>query len=197
MENDQNNQQPALVIHSQYIKDLSLEAPMAPEIFREMNKAPEVHVDINMENRKLDDGSYYYEGRMGSTMKTAWFDYSIDSAYYTTDEIGGYSASEGNELVVVELTLKNTFEESVPMYYGDFELEWGDGDDEYTYSITDEIMDDQYPEQYDLKVNETRTGYLVFEAPEGTEDFSIGFVEYYENDTEGNGFWVYFTADEK
>ena len=34
-------------------------------------------------------------------------------------------------------------------------------------------------------------------APEGTEDFSIGFVEYYENDTEGNGFWVYFTADEK
>ena len=58
MENDQNNQQPALVIHSQYIKDLSLEAPMAPEIFREMNKAPEVHVDINMENRKLDDGSY-------------------------------------------------------------------------------------------------------------------------------------------
>lgn len=156
-----------------------------------------VSEENQVEATKLDDGSYYYEGRMGSTMKTAWFDYSIDSAYYTTDEIGGYSASEGNELVVVELTLKNTFEESVPMYYGDFELEWGDGDDEYTYSITDEIMDDQYPEQYDLKVNETRTGYLVFEAPEGTEDFSIGFVEYYENDTEGNGFWVYFTADEK
>ena len=158
-----------------------------------------VSEENQVEATKLDDGTYRYEGRISSNMKTAWFDFSVDDAYYTTDEIGGYAASEGNELVVVEITLKNTFEQSVPMYWGDFMLIWDleEDDSVYTYGIRDEVIDDQFPEEYDLKVNETRTGYLVFEAPEGTEDFSIGFVEYYENDTEGNGFWVYFTADEK
>ncbi len=158
-----------------------------------------VESDENIEAYKLEDGSYYYEGRIGSTMKTAWFDYSVDSAYYTTDEIGGYTAAEGNELVVVEITIKNTFGQSVPMSNWDFDLEWGDGDEDYAYPIevSESILDDQFPSEYELKVNESRTGCLVFEAPEGTEDFGVGFVEYYENDTEGNGFWVYFTADEK
>lgn len=53
-----NNQQPALMIHSQYIKDMSLEIPLAPEIFKEMNQAPDIHVDINMSSKKLDDGAY-------------------------------------------------------------------------------------------------------------------------------------------
>lgn len=56
-ENTQNNQ-PGLVIHSQYIKDMSLEIPLAPAIFKEMNKAPNVHVDINMNSNKLEDGNY-------------------------------------------------------------------------------------------------------------------------------------------
>ena len=74
-----------------------------------------------------------------------------------------------------------------------------DGDDDYAYPIevSESILDDQFPSEYELEVNESRTGTLVFEAPEGTKDFGVGFIEYYENDTEGNGFWVYFTADEK
>ena len=53
-----NNEQPALMIHSQYIKDMSLEIPLAPEIFKEMNQAPNVHVDFNMASKKLEDGAY-------------------------------------------------------------------------------------------------------------------------------------------
>ena len=57
--------------------------------------------------------------------------------------------------------------------------------------------DREFPEEYSLKVNETRTGIYVYEAPAGETDLNISFVEYYENDTEGDGFWVYFTAEEK
>ena len=55
---ENNNGQPALMIHSQYIKDMSLEIPLAPEIFKEMNQAPDVHVDINMASKKLEDNAY-------------------------------------------------------------------------------------------------------------------------------------------
>ena len=61
MENTQNNtnQQPAgIMIHSQYIKDMSLEIPLAPEIFKEMNKNPNVNVDMGMNSKKMEDGNY-------------------------------------------------------------------------------------------------------------------------------------------
>ncbi|MBR1600942.1 MAG: protein-export chaperone SecB [Alphaproteobacteria bacterium] len=56
--NSENTNQVALMIHSQYIKDMSIEIPMAPQIFAEMNQAPNVHIDISMGNRKLEDNNY-------------------------------------------------------------------------------------------------------------------------------------------
>ena len=156
--------------------------------------------DAPVEAYLLDDGTHEYDGRIGSTMKTCWFNFSVDDAYYTTDSIGGYEASDGNELVVVELTLKNTFEESVPMFDTDFELIWNVDDKEKmtsVYCIFDEVMDDQFPSEYDLEIDETRTGYLVFEAPKGTKDFAIGFLEQFESEEDGDIFLVYFTADKK
>ena len=56
---DVNNQpQSALMILSQYIKDMSIEIPLAPEIFKEITGAPEVKVDIQVEQRQFDDSAY-------------------------------------------------------------------------------------------------------------------------------------------
>lgn len=63
MEENKNSlkvEQNALVIHNQYVKDMSLEIPLAPQIFNEMgNKAPNVNIDISMNNKKLDDNNNY------------------------------------------------------------------------------------------------------------------------------------------
>ena len=158
-----------------------------------------VEADEDIEAVKLDDGTYYYEGRLGSTMKTAWFNFSVEEAYTTMDAIGGYTPSEGNELVVVKIDLKNTFNATVPMSNWDFQLQWGEGDEDYAWpvEVSEELMANQLPSEYELSVNESRTGYLIYEAPEGETDLNISFIEYYENDTEGDGFWVYFTAEQK
>ena len=57
-QNTVNAEQAALMIHSQYIKDMSLEIPMAPQIFAEMNKAPNVKIDFSMGNKKLEGNNY-------------------------------------------------------------------------------------------------------------------------------------------
>ena len=57
MAEENNNQQPAIMIRSQYIKDMSLEIPLAPAIFKEINVQPQVHVDMGMKNEVQDDGS--------------------------------------------------------------------------------------------------------------------------------------------
>ena len=56
-EENKNQQQPAIMIRSQYIKDMSLETPLAPEIFKEMNTQPQVHVDMGMKSEELEDGT--------------------------------------------------------------------------------------------------------------------------------------------
>ncbi len=51
-------QQPALLINSQYIKDLSLEIPHAPQIFEKVTKQPELKVDLNVETSEIKKDTY-------------------------------------------------------------------------------------------------------------------------------------------
>ncbi|MBE6451596.1 MAG: protein-export chaperone SecB [Alphaproteobacteria bacterium] len=53
-ENTAKNQT-QLLIKSQYIKDLSLEIPFAPEIFKEVTKQPELKIDVAIESKKVDE----------------------------------------------------------------------------------------------------------------------------------------------
>lgn len=57
-ENKQQANRPAVLINSQYIKDLSLEIPHAPEIFAKINQKPELKVDMNVQSQKLASGDY-------------------------------------------------------------------------------------------------------------------------------------------
>lgn len=146
-----------------------------------------------------DDG--YAEGRIGDVMKTYFFNYSVNSAY-TCNEYEGYTPSEGNKLLVAEVTVKNTDRSTVTMYDTDFQVQWGDddNDDAYDAPITyygNSVSDEQLPEEYDLAVNEERTGLLVFEVPEDSKDYSISYLEQFSNDTEGDVFFVFFTAKDK
>ncbi len=146
-----------------------------------------------------DDG--YAEGRIGDVMKTYFFNYTVNSAY-TCNEYEGYTPSEGNKLLVAELTIKNTDRSTVTMYDTDFQIQWGDddNDDAFDAPITyygNTVSDDQLPEEYDLSVNEERTGLLVFEVPEDSKDYSISYLEQFSNDTAGDVFFVYFTAKDK
>lgn len=50
-------QQPQFAIQRIFIKDVSFEAPNAPEIFRK-EWTPSLNVDMNVSNRKLDEGVY-------------------------------------------------------------------------------------------------------------------------------------------
>ncbi len=53
-----NVHQPAIMIHTQYIKDLSLEIPHAPEIFRGLNEAPAVSVHVDVDAQHMHDNFY-------------------------------------------------------------------------------------------------------------------------------------------
>jgi preprotein translocase subunit SecB len=52
-------QKTAVMINSQYIKDLSMEIPHAPQIFNKLNaNPPKIDVEVNLEGQKLEDNFY-------------------------------------------------------------------------------------------------------------------------------------------
>ena len=54
-DNKENLNAAPILINSQYIKDLSLEIPYAPEIFKEMTSQPELKIDVSIESKKIDE----------------------------------------------------------------------------------------------------------------------------------------------
>ncbi len=145
-----------------------------------------------------EDG--YAEGGIGDTMHTYFFDYTVNSAY-TCASYENYKPAEGLQLVVAEITVKNTFTESIEMYDQDFQIQWSDNsDDAFGWPITmqlasgETIGQNMLPDVYELGIRESRTGILVYEVPTGEKDFSISYMTYFDDDTEGDVFFVYFTA---
>ena len=149
-----------------------------------------------------EDG--YGEGRLGDTMQTYFFDYTVNSAY-TCTEFAGTTPAEGSMFLVADVTVCNTDNRSIEMYDTDFQAQWGsDGEEDFRVPITYDtenqmdlptLTDEQLPSTYTLAVDEERTGLLVYEVPAGFQDFSISYQEMFSDDSYGDTFFVFFTAE--
>ena len=139
------------------------------------------------------DSDYNAANGIGDTVETYFFDFRVDDAYLT-HELGDYSAEDGYQMLVVELMVRNTFHSEITMYDTDFQIQWGDGDEDYGWPMSDLDMEGILPEAYGLASGERTTGYLVFTVPQDCEDFAIAYLEEFDDDTTGDVHFVYFTA---
>lgn len=144
---------------------------------------------------KLDDGREvggYADGRIGDTLSNTFFAYSVDKAHLAT-EYEGKTPEAGNAYLVAEITVKNLYGEPLPMWADDFQVQWGEEDEDYGYPVA-KFSDSQMEDEYELAKGETVTKVIVYEVPipEDENEYSISYLEYYEDDVEGNTFFVYF-----
>ena len=70
-----------------------------------------------------------YEGEIGGTMETYFFDFTVTNAY-CSESYGDYVADDGKAFLVVNVTVRNTGENTITMYDPDFQARWGDEDEE-------------------------------------------------------------------
>ena len=151
-----------------------------------------------------EDG--YAEARIGDVVHSYFMDFTVNSAY-TTADYHGHTAPEGMQVLVVEMTVTNTFKESLPMWDDDFQAQWtaSEETEEFAWPITeaedgsdlDTVSDEQLPATYELAVKESRTGTLVYDVPADEKDFSISHLEFFDDGSEGDTFFVFFTAEAK
>ena len=149
-------------------------------------------------------------GYAGDTLRTAFFDMTINEPY-TCTEFDGLTPTEGYKFLVAELTLYNYTDVSQPIFDTDFEVVWDlDDDDAWAWPECDEVMNEdgeveyftkserQLPVEYSLGIHKTYTSLLLYQVPEDTADYLIDFYEAFDNGTEegewGDAFYVRFSA---
>lgn len=137
------------------------------------------------------------KGEIGDTMRTYWFDITVNSSFLC-NAFSDYTASDGNKLLAVEVTLKNTFSETLPMLGNDFWVQWNeDSDDAFAYPLkAAEAADSKVlPGSYVLDVNESVTGLLLFEVPSGYTEFAIVYLEINSKEETGDAFIVHLLPE--
>lgn len=135
------------------------------------------------------DGVYY----IGDTVSTVFLDFTVDSVD-VEDSYQGYTPAGGGRLVVASLTIQNTERYSMPMGQMDFPLVWGTGDSDWDYPLA-QFCDKQFADEYEIPINGSAQGVLVYEVPRDVEDCALVFEEYFEDDTVGEQYAVFFTLD--
>ena len=60
-DNGGQQQMPPIMINTQYIRDLSLEIPHAPEIFRNLNATPNININVDVNANHLHDNFFNVE----------------------------------------------------------------------------------------------------------------------------------------
>lgn len=120
----------------------------------------------------------------GDTVSTAWFDYTVTDAK-SVGEYGGYISAEGEQLVVVELTIKSTYTQPITMFDSDFQLSWsGMSQDDTRCMPVEYYCQQQFPAEYELDAKESRSGVLVYQVPKEETDFQFLFQEVYDDGTQ-------------
>ena len=92
-----------IVVHAQYIKDLSFENPNAPEILMESPNQPDVEITVNVGARPLGDAQYEVMLNLGAKAKAdekALF--LVDLTYAGIVSCPGTEAADVNPMVMIE-----------------------------------------------------------------------------------------------
>lgn len=121
---------------------------------------------------------------LGDTVSTARFDYQVN-AVEATEEYRGYRCAQEEQLVVVDLTVKSTYPQSVTMFDSDFQLSWSGMDRDDTRCMpVEHYCDQQLPAEYELAARESRSGVLVYQVPREEDQFEFAFQELFDDGTQ-------------
>lgn len=122
-------------------------------------------------------------------MESAFFNCTVNSAELV-GEIDGYVPNdETYSFLRLNVTIENTFEDTaeIAMFYNDFELTW-DGLDGSTVFPETQFAENQLPDEYSIFKNESRTGDIIFVIPTDAQNIKLKYIEFWDDDFEGNEY---------
>lgn len=125
--------------------------------------------------------------KSGEKVPTALFDFTVGAAE-TLDSYPGVEILPGQKLVSMPLTVENTGTDPCPMFAGDFQIQWGEGDADFTTCLP-ALDEEMVPDSYQLEPGGSYTGRMLVTVP---QDCTRLVVAYQEWNAKGEALASYF-----
>ena len=124
----------------------------------------------------------------GETVSTALFDFSISDVQiinsYTNVEV-----PDGSKLVSMQLAVENTSDETYTMFAEDFQLQWGDGDEDFGVCLP-AVDDEMIPYSYELEPGQSHTGTMLVTVPADCTQLTVAYQEIRSSGKKGTAYFV-------
>lgn len=133
-------------------------------------------------------GAKSTRAKADETVHTALFDFTCGQAE-VIDSYNGIDIPEGDKLVRFELTVYNTSDETYQIFKDDFQLQWGDGDNDFGVAL-ESVNDLMMSDATELIPGEAHVGQMLVAVPQDTTTLTVAYQEILESGEDGNNFFV-------
>ena len=159
--------------------------------------------DTYVMNFTADTSSYQYvapdaNGRSTGNVYTAGVGEELENSFFAitvrdvtrTSEVYGYTTGvEGMDFLILDVTIRNTFGDTIDMFTSDFTVEWGSGEDQWDPGFF-KTFEDQLEDEWTMADGEEVSGRLYFAAPAGNEDLRLVYTEIWADSFIGDTYRV-------
>lgn len=128
------------------------------------------------------------QAQVGETVSTVLFDFTVSDPE-TLDSYTGIDIPDGQKLVQMFLNVSNTSDQTYTMFGEDFQIQWGDGDDDFGTCLT-AVDDTMVPYSYELGPGEHRSSKMMVLVPTDCTQITIAYQEIKSNGDKATAYFV-------
>lgn len=133
-------------------------------------------------------GSKSVQAQAGETVSTALFDFTVSDPQ-TLDSYTGIDIPDGEKLVSMNLTVKNTSEETYRMFAEDFQIQWGDGDTDFGTCLAS-VDDSMMPYSYKLEPGQDHSANMMVLVPTDCTQLTVAYQEMKADGEKATAYFV-------
>ena len=133
-------------------------------------------------------GAKSTRAKADETVHTTLFDFTCGQPE-TIEKFGNIAIPEGDKLVQFHISVTNTSDETYDIFKDDFQLQWGDGDNDFGVAIYP-VTPEMFPNDTKLEPGATVEGNMLVAVPSDTATLTVAYQEVLGNGNDGNNFFV-------
>ena len=128
------------------------------------------------------------QAQVGETVSTTLFDFTVSDPQ-TLDSYPNIEIPDGEKLVSMNLTVNNTSDQTYTMFAEDFQIQWGDGDDDFGTCL-DAVDTSMMPYSYQLEPGKSHTGNMLVLVPADCTQLTVAYQEVKGNGDKATAYFV-------
>lgn len=128
------------------------------------------------------------QAQVGETVSTVLFDFTVSDPE-TLDSYTGIDIPDGEKLVSMNLTVSNTSNQTYTMFAEDFQIQWGEGEDDFGTCLN-AVDTNMMPYSYEMAPGQEHTGTMLVLVPSDCTQLTVAYQEMKANGDKATAYFV-------